>query len=294
MPADLAFKTAMEFAYGEAAPVSPGVARIVANNPSPLTFKGTNTYLVGMTSLAVVDPGPGDPEHLAAILAAAGPRPITHIFATHTHRDHVDGVAALQAATGALICAYYPSGAPPGLDYVNYDLVPDIALTDGDHIAGLDWALTAIYTPGHARDHLCFALKGRGILFSGDHVMAWNTTIVAPPEGRMADYMKSLEILLDRRETLFLPGHGGRLEAPIRTVRAYLLHRRWREQAILDAIRSGTRTIRTLVPVVYRVLDDRLSVAASLSIQAHVEHLIERGLVTSEGRPTLDLPLCPA
>jgi glyoxylase-like metal-dependent hydrolase (beta-lactamase superfamily II) len=292
----LKFNTDMTFNYDEPAPMGPGIVRLVAPNPSPLTFKGTNTYLVGSTSLAVIDPGPDNDEHRAAILKAAGSRPITHILSTHAHRDHVDGVAKLKAETGAITAAY-PRDAeaarialeqsPSGKFFVDYDFRPDVALKGGDAIEGADWTLTAIHTPGHAPDHLCYVLEGRRVVFSGDHVMAWNTTVIAPPEGRMADYQASLEILLDRNDDVFFPGHGGRLNDPQRTVRAYLLHRSWREKSVLDALTAGARTIRRIVPEVYRDLAPQLIPAATLSVQAHVEYLIEKGLVAS------DLPLTP-
>ncbi|WP_045835653.1 MBL fold metallo-hydrolase [Hyphomicrobium sp. 99] len=292
----LNFKTEMAFTYGVPSPMGPGVIRLVADNPSPFTFKGTNTYLVGSTSLAVIDAGPDSAEHRAAILKAAAGRPITHIFSTHAHRDHVDGIAKLKAKTGAVTAAYARDpgagkmaleNSPSGSYFVDYDFVPDIALNGGDTIIGADWALTAIHTPGHAPDHLCFALEGRRVVFSGDHVMAWNTTVIAPPEGRMADYVSSLEILLDRTDDVFLPGHGDRLNDPQRTVKAYLLHRTWREKSVLDALTGGATTIRQIVPAVYRGLAPQLIPAATLSVQAHVEYLIEKGLVAS------DLPLTP-
>lgn len=292
----------MAFAYGEPSPIGPGIVRLVARNPGPFTFKGTNTYLVGSTSLAVIDPGPDDAAHRAAILKAAGARPITHIISTHAHRDHVDGIAALKAATDARVAAYPrdPEAgrialetSPSGSYFVDYEFAPDIALKGGDTISGGDWVLTAIHTPGHAPDHLCFALEGRNVVFSGDHVMAWNTTVVAPPEGRMADYVGSLEILLDRTDDIFLPGHGERLEDPQRTVKAYLLHRRWREQAVLDALAQGATTIRRIVPEVYQGLAPQLIPAATLSVQAHVEFLIEKGLVASDLPLTPDRALCP-
>lgn len=292
----LDFKTEMAFTYGVPSPMGPGVIRLVADNPSAFTFKGTNTYLVGSTSLAVIDAGPDSADHRAAILKAAAGRPITHIFATHAHRDHVDGIAALKAETGAVTAAYARDPAagkialensPSGSYFVDYDFMPDIALKGGDTITGADWALTAIHTPGHAPDHLCFALEGRRIVFSGDHVMAWNTTVIAPPEGRMSDYVASLEILLDRNDDVFLPGHGDRLNDPQRTVKAYLLHRTWREKSVLDALTAGATTIRQIVPEVYRGLAPQLIPAATLSVQAHVEYLIEKGLVAS------DLPLTP-
>jgi glyoxylase-like metal-dependent hydrolase (beta-lactamase superfamily II) len=292
----LKFKTDMTFAYGEPSPMGPGIVRLVANNPGPFTFKGTNTYLVGSTSIAVIDPGPDDAGHRDAILKAAGSRPITHIISTHAHRDHVDGIASLKAATGALTAAFPRApeagrialrDSPSGSYFVDYDFMPDIAIEGGDTVSGSDWALTAIHTPGHAPDHLCLALVGRNVVFSGDHVMAWNTTVVAPPEGRMADYVSSLEILLDREDEVFLPGHGGKLQDPQRTVKAYLLHRRWREKSVLDALTGGATTIRRIVPEVYQGLAPQLIPAATLSVQAHVEYLIEKGLVAS------DLPLTP-
>ena len=291
----LKFKTDMDFTYGVASPMGPGVVRIVAGNPGPLTFKGTNTYLVGSTSLAVIDPGPDDDSHRAAILKAAGERSITHILTTHAHRDHTDGVAGLKSATGAKVAAFArgreadlgAEQSQPGSAFIDFSYLPDISLKPGDTISGTDWALTAIHTPGHAPDHLCFALDGRPVVFSGDHVMAWNTTVVAPPEGRMADYIRSLEILLDRTDSVFLPGHGGRLHDPQRTVKAYLLHRRWREQAVLRALNGGANTIRRIAAEVYAGLDAKLVPAAMLSVAAHVEHLIERGAVSAA------LPLTP-
>lgn len=290
------FRTDMVFAYGEPAPMAPGIVRLVAPNPGPFTFKGTNTYLVGSTSLAIIDPGPDDPRHRDAILRAAGSREISHIFVTHAHRDHVDGVAALRETTGAQVCAFArdPEASrmalhetPQGSFFVDYDFKPDVSLKGGQTISGRDWELTAIHTPGHAPDHLSFALEGRDTVFSGDHVMAWNTTVVAPPEGRMADYIRSLEILLDRTDDVFFPGHGGRLIDPQRTVKAYLLHRRWREQAILKALSDGATSVRRIVPEVYQGLAANMVPAATLSVQAHVEYLIERGLVAC------DLPLNP-
>lgn len=295
------FKTSMDFAYGVPAPMSPGVVRVVANNPGPFTFRGTNTYLIGTTSLAVIDPGPDDETHIRATVAAAGGRPITHIFITHAHRDHIDGAERLKAATGAATLAFGRTDAaiatlqasPSGKQFVNDTFVPDVQIKTGDHIAGTDWELEAIHTPGHAPDHVCFALSGRKILFSGDHMMAWNTTVIAPPEGNMASYLASLEGLLTRQDRLYLPGHGGRLEEPQRMVKAQLIHRRMREAEILSLIRSGECTIRQIVPLVYQGLESRLLPAAGLSVLAHVEHLIARGLVTCDGAVSSDRDLFP-
>lgn len=299
MTAEIPFKKTMEFAYGEPRELAPGVLRLVANNPSPFTFHGTNTYLIGSKELALIDPGPEDEAHFEAIMRAAAGRPITHILITHTHRDHTDGLERLRAATGAKICARGRSRhaqgslktSPSGAEFIDIEFKPDIVLSDGDAVSGPDWHLEALFTPGHAPDHLCFSDPERNVLFCGDHVMSWNTTVVAPPEGNMSDYMRSLEKLLDRKETVFMPGHGGRIEQPSRMVKAYMVHRRWREQAILDAVRQGHTTIDRIVALVYQGLDARLVKAASLSVLAHVESLVERGLISCDGPPDLDRPL---
>jgi glyoxylase-like metal-dependent hydrolase (beta-lactamase superfamily II) len=298
----LPLRTTMNFAYGEPRELAPGVLRIVANNPTPFTFKGTNTYLVGTGSLALIDPGPEDPNHLAAILKAAAGRPITHVLITHTHRDHTDGMPALLAATGARTAGFGRRApnrgskrtSPSGGEFVDRDFVPDIPLADGERLEGDGWAFSSLHTPGHAPDHLCFALEGTDILFSGDHVMGWNTSVVAPPEGNMGAYIRSLERLTELSYGVYFPGHGGQVQEPIRLVKAYLLHRRMREQAILECIRKGTDTARAIVPVVYKGLDPRLLNAASLSVLAHVEHLMDRGLVRCEPPLSPDRVLLPS
>ena len=295
----LPFRTTMDFVYGEPRELAPGVSRIVANNPNHFTFKGTNTYLLGTRSLGLIDPGPEDAKHLGAILKAAGQRPITHILITHTHRDHTDGMPALLAATGAKTVGFGRRAklrgskrtSPSGGEFVDRDFIPDIPLADGERLAGEGWAVSALHTPGHAPDHLCFALEGTDILFSGDHVMGWNTSVVAPPEGNMGAYIRSLERLTERTDRAYFPGHGGRVEDPQRLVKAYLLHRRLREQAILECIKKGINSARTIVPVVYKGLDPKLLNAASLSVLAHVEHLIERGLVRCDSPLSQDCAL---
>lgn len=297
------FKKTMEFAYGEPRELAPGVSRIVANNPGPFTFKGTNTYILGAGREALlIDPGPEDASHLEATMRALGERRLTHIVVTHTHRDHVDGLPALQAATGAKVCGFgrvLGAGAagrksPSGGEAFDKSFVPDIHLKDGDTLSAAGVTLTAIHTPGHAPDHLCLALEGTGILFSGDHVMSWNTSVVAPPDGHMGDYMRGLERLLARTgDSVYFPGHGGRFEQPQRLVRAFIVHRRVREQAILDCIRAGHGSVKEIVPIVYRGLDARLLNAAALSVQAHVQHLIEQGRVTSAGPLSAEARLSP-
>jgi len=174
---------------------------------------------------------------------------------------------------------------------VEKDFIPDIPLTDGQRLEGDGWAVTALHTPGHAPDHLCFALEGTKVLFSGDHVMGWNTSVVAPPEGSMGAYIRSLQRLTERSDELYFPGHGGQVEEPQRLVKAYLLHRRMREHAILECIRDGNNTVRAIVPIVYKGLDPKLLNAASLSVLAHVEHLIERGLAYCDSPLSADRAL---
>jgi glyoxylase-like metal-dependent hydrolase (beta-lactamase superfamily II) len=288
------FRTTMSFAYGVPRELAPGVVRIVANNPGPFTFKGTNTYIIGAgNELALIDPGPEDAAHRQAIIATIGKRRLTHILITHTHRDHTDGLPALQAATGAKTAGFGRRAgqrgskrtSPSGAEFVDQDFVPDVPLAHGSSLAGDGWAFTGLHTPGHAPDHLCFGLEGTRILFSGDHVMGWNTSVIAPPEGNMGDYMRALELLGERDDRVYFPGHGGQIAEPQRMVKAFLLHRRMRESAILDCIREGTDTINAIVPVIYRDLNPKLLNAAALSVRAHVEHLMERGLVSC------DLPL---
>jgi hydroxyacylglutathione hydrolase len=288
---------AFEPHWGVAVPVAPRVRRITAENPGPFTFHGTNTYLVGDGgAVAVIDPGPDDPRHLAAILAALGGADVSHILVTHTHRDHSPGAAALAAATGAPTVGAGPHrpARPPRPDETarldaggDSDFVPDVALSDGAVVGGEGFALTAVATPGHTANHLAFALDGGEWLFSGDHVMAWSTSIVAPPDGAMADYMDSLARLAARPEHRYLPGHGGIVADAAAYVAALAGHRRGREQAIRERLAAGDETIPAIVAAVYRGLDPALAGAAGLSVLAHLEDLAERGLVAAEPLPAL-------
>lgn len=277
--------------------VAPGVRRVTADNPGPFTFRGTNSYIVGTSSLAVIDPGPDDEAHFQALLRAIGGRPVSHILVSHTHRDHSPLAARLKAATGATVAAEGPHRAARPLHLgeaerldasADIEFRPDMALGDGATVAGEGWTIRAVATPGHAANHLAFALDGTGILFSGDHVMAWSTTIVAPPDGAMADYMASLDRLLERDDRLYLPGHGGPVRTPRPFVRALKAHRRMRERAILERLRAGDRRIPDMVKAIYRDTDPRLHGAAGLSVLAHLEDLVTRGLASAEGETVLD------
>ena len=299
----LEFDTAFDPSHGVAVDVSPGVRRLTADNPGPFTFHGTNTYIVGADTLAVIDPGPDDDRHFDALKAAIGGRPVSHVFVSHTHRDHSPLAARLQAETGATIAAegrHRPAREPavgetnPLDASADKDFAPDMNLSDGMTISGDGWAIAAIETPGHTANHLSFALEGTGILFSADHVMSWATSIVAPPDGAMADYMRSLDKLLGRDDRLYLPGHGGRLPRPAQFVRGLKTHRKMRERAILERIGAGDRTISQMVRSIYKDADPRLFGAAGLSVLAHLEDLAARGIVSSEGPPALDGVFNPA
>ena len=282
--------------YGQTVEIAPGIRRMTVNNPSPFTFHGTNTYLVGDRSVAIIDPGPEDEAHLQALLAAVGSRPVSHIIVTHTHRDHSPLSRRLQEVTGAPTVGFgphLPSRRPASDEMAQLDasgdsdFLPDVSLADDQLIEGDDWALRAIHTPGHASNHLAFALEGTGITFSGDHVMAWSTTVVSPPDGSMSDYMASLDKLLERDDTLLLPGHGGPVTKPSNFLRGLKAHRKMRERAILERLAAGDRTIAEIVATIYRDTDPRLHRAAASSVFAHLEDLVTRGRVTCAGQPSI-------
>ena len=236
--------------------VSPMVRRLVAPNPSPFTFNGTCTYIVGEGRVAIVDPGPDDDSHLSALLAAVDGERVETILITHTHRDHSPGARKLRAATGAPVVGAAPFMArgdgSAGLDSAHdRDYAPDAVLADGERLEGAGFTIEALATPGHCSNHLCFALLEEGALISGDHVMAWSTSVVAPPDGSMRAYMDSLDKLRGRAETVYWPGHGGPVLEPQRYLRALIHHRRQREASILNALEGGPQTIPALVAKVY-------------------------------------------
>ncbi|MGO7485617.1 MBL fold metallo-hydrolase [Rhizobium ruizarguesonis] len=298
-----AFDLAFEPAYGQAVPVVAGVERVTVNNPGPFTFFGTNSYIVGASSVAVIDPGPEDEAHFQALMAALGGRAVTHIFVSHTHRDHSPLSRRLQAATGAVTVGQGPHRPArplrdgeinPFSESSDLSFVPDITLGDGQTLSGDGWALSAVLTPGHTANHAAFALEGRDILFSGDHVMAWSTSIVAPPDGSMADYMESLDRLIARDDRLLLPGHGGPVTEPLSFLKALKAHRLRREQAVLARVQAGDGRITDMVKVIYRDTDPKLHGAAALSVLAHIEDLLERGEIAADGPPTLAALYRPA
>jgi glyoxylase-like metal-dependent hydrolase (beta-lactamase superfamily II) len=297
MSDDIPFDNNLDLAPDTVDEVMPGVRRIMANNPGPFTFKGTISYIVGRDRVAIVDPGPDDPAHIGALLDAVRDETVTHIFVTHTHRDHSPAVPAVKAATGATVYAEGPHRAARPLHIGEHnpldasadrDFRPDLALKDREVVEGDGWTIEAVATPGHTANHMAYALKQKNLLFVGDHVMAWATSIVAPPDGAMSDYMVSLEMLAKRPETLYLPGHGPAIAAAPRFVNYYILHRKAREASILHRLAKGETDIPTIVRAIYIGIDPRLTGAAGLSVLAHLEDLVTRGLVETDGQPAID------
>jgi glyoxylase-like metal-dependent hydrolase (beta-lactamase superfamily II) len=266
---------------------TPLVRRLLAHNPSAFTFTGTGTFVVGNGTVAVIDPGPDDPAHIAALIDALKHETVSHIVITHTHMDHSPAAPALQAATGAIIVGCAPlvlSDDGPRAD-AGFDATyaPDVVMVEGDSIAGPDWTLTAVATPGHTSNHLCFALDEEKALFTGDHVMGWSTTVVAPPDGDMAAYMASLRKLLDRDDAIYHPTHGEPVTDTNRFVRGLITHRKQRENQILKLLGDGPQAIPAMVAVMYAMVDKRLHPAAGRSVLAHLIDLQARGLVTGAG-----------
>ena len=262
----------------------PLVRRVLAPNPSPYTFTGTQTYLVGNAGdVAVIDPGPDDPDHIAAIMAALGNDRLVAIMCTHTHRDHSPAAKPLAALTGAPIVGCAPLmlkvDGPRSDEAFDPTYEPDRVLEDGEQMRGTGWTLTAVHTPGHTSNHLCFALEESGALFTGDHVMGWSTSVVIPPDGNMGDYMRSLDRLYARDDTVYYSAHGAPIDKPRQLVRGMIGHRRQRENQIVRLLGEGARAISDLVPLMYKGLDPRLEGAAGMSVKAHLLDLERRGLV---------------
>jgi glyoxylase-like metal-dependent hydrolase (beta-lactamase superfamily II) len=293
---DIPFNRDFPLKPGVVDEVVPGVRRVLCNNPSPFTFTGTVSYIVGHGKVAIIDPGPDNEAHAAALLEAVRGETVTHILVTHTHRDHSPNTSRIKAATGATVFAEGPHRASrPRYESekissesgADRDFNPDIRVGDGEMIAGGDWALEAVATPGHTANHLAFAWRDRKLLFVGDHVMGWSTSIVAPPDGSMVDYMSSLERLTKRGEQLYFSGHGPEIQQGSRYVNFLIRHRRAREASILHRLGKGEADIPTVVRAIYIGIDPRLSGAAGYSVLAHLEDLVSRGIVATDGDPVI-------
>lgn len=288
---DIPFVRESGFEYGVVQWLSPGLRRVVARNPSPYTQYGTNTFTVGEGTVAIIDPGPALEEHVEAVLKAVSGETVSHVFVTHTHRDHSPAADILKAGTGARTCGFgpHPTGRPehgggaPVENGADTSFCPDIRLADGDVVTGPGWTLTAIHTPGHMSNLMCYAWREGDVLFSGDHVMAWSTSVIAPPDGSLSAYLASLEKVRRRRERLFLPGHGPAITDPRSVVQAHIDHRHERTRQILAALEDGTATIPALVRRIYPLLSPDLVEGAGLSVLAHLIDLRLRGRVTAAG-----------
>ncbi len=319
-----AFNRDFEPDYGAVSELSPLIRRVVAPNPNPFTFKGTGVYLVGRGEVAVIDPGPTLDEHLDAVMAALGPdERITKILVTHTHTDHTAGVAKLQARTGAVTHGFGPHGPVPDHDPLeaitfdeyftaeeketiekqwadmpeelkregpDTDFVPDVAVADGDRITADDgsWTIEVVHTPGHTSNHVCFGLVDERVLFTGDHVMGWATSVISPPDGDLFDYLASLHKLLDRPDVRYWPTHGPAIEEPQVYVQSFIDHRRGRENQIVAALTEGPSTIKDLVPSMYADTTKQLWRAAANSVYSHLLALHKEGRATPvDGDPSL-------
>ena len=294
---DVPFNRNFPLKPGVAEEVMPGVRRVLCNNPSPFTFTGTVSYIVGRGKVAIIDPGPDDEAHAQALLDAVRGETVTHILVTHTHRDHSPNTPRIKAATGAPVYAegvhrasrpYYDSEKMSTESGADRDFRPDIEIRDGDVIAGDGWTLEAVATPGHTANHMAFAWPERKVLFVGDHVMGWSTSIVAPPDGSMVDYMASLQRLAAREEHLYFSGHGPEIPDAQKFVRFLIRHRQAREASILHRLAKGEADIPTIVRASYIGIDPRLTGAAGYSVLAHLEDLVARGMVTTDGDPVVD------
>lgn len=268
--------------------LEPMVRRVLAPNASPYTYTGTQSYLIGtQEALTVLDPGPNDPEHLAALTAAIGTAKVVAITCTHTHRDHSPAAAPLSQMTGAPIigcgAVMLQSDEPRADAPFDLNYRPDQVLEDGESLSGPGWTLKAVATPGHTSNHLCFALEESGALFTGDHVMAWSTSVVAPPDGDMADYLASLDKLYQRDDRIYYPAHGPAITKTRQLVRGMIGHRRQRERQILRLLEKQPYILSNMVPLMYKGLNEKLLPAAAQSVKAHLLDLERRGLVVRSG-----------
>ena len=294
MAVKIPFRRDLEFAYGQVAEIAPGVRRVVAENPSPFTLYGTGTYILGTGQVAVIDPGPADSTHIAALVEGLEGETISHILVTHTHMDHSPGCRLLQEHTNAKTYAYGPHGAGkleqgvPVEEGGDMDFEPDERVRHGDVIEGGDWSVECVYTPGHTSNHTCFQLRESKSLFTGDHVMGWSTSIISPPDGDMGAYLRSLELLLERDDDVYWPTHGPCIDNPKPFVQAFIEHRHEREEQILQCIGEQVYRIGAMVPRIYIDLPEFMYPAAARSVLAAIEYLVNEGKLQVDGDVTLD------
>lgn len=289
MSSAMPFSREFEFEYCRMERVAPMIRRIVAPNPSPFTWHGTGTYVIGEGNVAVVDPGPDLPEHVDALLAALDGETITHLLVTHTHRDHSPACRPVQAATGAPTYGFGRHGIgriEPGVQVeegADKDFEPDVRVAHGDVVSGDGWSVECVHTPGHTSNHICYQLREHKALFSGDHVMGWSTTIISPPDGDIASYLASLELLLDRDDACYWPTHGACIREPKPLVQALIDHRLERADEIRACLADGVHEIAAMVLRMYADIPEFMHRAAARSVFSTLIYLIERGEVSCEG-----------
>ncbi len=287
--ASIPFRRELDFEYGQVTVISPHIRRVIANNPSPFTFHGTGTYILGRGNVAVIDPGPADAAHIDAIVNATAGETISHMLVTHTHRDHSPGCRLLAAHTDARTYAYGSHGAgkiAAGAEVEeggDMDFEPDVLISDGEIIHGDGWSVECVHTPGHTSNHVCYALREENVLFTGDHVMGWSTSVISPPDGDMGAYMASLAALQNRDDATYWPTHGPAVIEPKAHVRAFIAHRKEREAQIRRCLADGVHRIVEMLPSMYANVPENLHPAAARSVLATLALLVERGEVVCEG-----------
>jgi len=280
----------IKFDYGRCEQVSPLLRRVIAENPTPFTFHGTGTYIIGQGNVAIVDPGPDIPKHVDAIFKALKGETITHILITHTHSDHSPATRRVKAVVDVPAYGFGPHGqyGPKVEEGPDYDFTPDVFLKDGDVVEGDGWTVEAVHTPGHTSNHLCFALKEEKALLSGDHIMGWSTTVVSPPDGSMHEYIESLKKVRDRNEDIIWPTHGPPITDPNAYVTQLIDHRAEREMEILSCLQNDIGLIPDMVEVIYANVPQRLHRAAGRSVYAHLIHMVKTKRVACDNEPSPD------
>ena len=282
-----------DFEYAKAEKLSPLITRVTANNPGPFTYTGTGVYIIGTDEVCVIDPGPLMPEHIKAIDEALAGKTVTHVLVTHHHIDHSPMAAPLAKKHGCKVYGYGRQLLPPDGGEVRMEagddlaFKPDVEIRDGHKFSGKDWTITAIHTPGHTSNHMCFALAEENTLFSGDHIMGWSTSVVSPPDGNMGDYLRGLEMIKSKNFDIIRPTHGPAITKVKPFVQAYIDHRHDRETQISAALAKGITDIKDMVVEIYIGLDKRLYPAAALSVLSHLIHMCETGKAKSSGGFTL-------
>jgi glyoxylase-like metal-dependent hydrolase (beta-lactamase superfamily II) len=289
------FIKTLDFKYGEISQLSPLIARVVCNNPSPFTFYGTGTYLIGQKDLVIIDPGPDDDAHLLALMKAIDGRNVSHILITHPHADHSPLATKLSGATGAKIWGKAETKGHKPISHEteegdDFGFIPDFEIHDGQIIQANGFEIECIATSGHTSGHFCFGLACENALFSGDHIMGWSTSVILPPDGNMNQYIASLEKVLARDFGILYPTHGAPIPSPLDFINAYIAHRLERETQILQCLQNGITQISQMVPILYANVDKRLWPAAARSLHAHLIRLVENGRAKTNGAPKLDTP----